>query len=237
MAELEQALVALGRELEIPSAPDLVAPVRRRIAPRRSTRRWVALAVAVLAVGFGVAMAVPPARSAILRFFHVGAVSVERVDTLPPSREAPLTAGLGPARTREDAERVAGFRMSLPRFEGAPPTRYYARRGLIATTIAIGATPVLLTELSGDQSGISKKFVSGATSVEPVDIHSHFGLWLSGGQHVIIYELPNENTIRQLPTRFAGNVLLWAAGDRTFRLEGRIGKSQALKVANELTGG
>ena len=235
MTELEQTLAALGRDLLVPPTPDVVSAVRRRIAPRRRTRRWAVLAVAVLAVGFGVAMAVPDARSSILRFFHIGAVSVERVDTLPASREAPLTAGLGPARTRADAERLAGFSMILPKFKGSSPSRYYARTGLIATTIVVGSQPVLLTEISGDQVGITKKLVSGATSVQPVEVRSHFGLFLSGGRHVIVYDQPGYTDLRRLPTRFAGNVLLWAVGDRTFRLEGRISKAQALRLARELT--
>src|SRR5438309_8365694 len=126
MAELEQALVALGRELDVPLTPDLAGAVRMRIDRRARTRRWLVLVLAVVVVAIGIAMAVPDARSSILRFFHIGSVQVERVDTLPPSREAPLSAGLGPPRTRAEAEQRAGFRIVLPRFKGAPPTRYYA---------------------------------------------------------------------------------------------------------------
>jgi hypothetical protein len=237
MAELEHALLALGRELELPATPDLVTPVRRRIAARRrrATRRWAVLSVAILVVGFGVAMAVPDARSSILRFFHIGSVTVERVETLPPAREAPLTAGLGPARTRADAERIAGFRMILPSFKGQEPTRYYASLGLLSTLLSVHDLPVLLTELSGDQAGFAKKYASGETRVQPVEVRSHFGLFMSGGEHVIVYQVPARNTVHQVATRLAGNVLLWAAGDRTFRLEGRIGESDAMKIARELT--
>ena len=38
MTPLEHALVALGRELELPPAPDLVPAVRARLEPRRSRR-------------------------------------------------------------------------------------------------------------------------------------------------------------------------------------------------------
>src|SRR5437879_1013219 len=153
MTELEQALVALGREVEFPPAPDLAGAVRERIDRRARTRRWLVLALAVLVVGIGIAMAVPDARSAILRFFHVGSVKLERVDTLPNAREAPLTAGLGTPRTRGEAEQIAGFSVILPRFKGAPPGHYYAIRGaLIATVIRSGSTPLLLTELKGDQT-------------------------------------------------------------------------------------
>ena len=73
MTELEQALLALGREVEFPAEPDLATTVGARLRgrPRRVRRLVVALAGAIVA--FGIAMAVPQARSAILDFFHIGA--------------------------------------------------------------------------------------------------------------------------------------------------------------------
>ncbi|TMK55200.1 MAG: hypothetical protein E6G60_20285 [Actinobacteria bacterium] len=236
MAELEQALVALGRELDFPPAPDLSAAVRARIDRRARTRRWLVLALAVVVVGIGIAMAVPDARSAILRFFHIGSVKVERVDTLPRSREAPLTAGLGTPRTRAEAEQIAGFRMILPRFKGAPPKRYFAvRDALIATVIRSGSTPVLLTELKGEQTWLSKKVTDPQTKIEGVRVGSHDGLFLSGGRHVLMYQVsPGE--VGHLYTRFAGNVLIWAAGDRTFRLEGNVSRNEAIRLARLIRG-
>src|ERR671923_2747821 len=96
MPELEQALVALGRELEFPPTPDLVGAVRERLAPRRAWRRPLVFALAAVVVAFGIAMAVPPARSAILDFFHIGSVTVERVETLPRAKPLPFSTGLGP---------------------------------------------------------------------------------------------------------------------------------------------
>jgi len=235
MTELEQALVALGREVEFPPAPDLAGAVRERIDRRARTRRWLVLALAVLVVGIGIAMAVPDARSAILRFFHVGSVKVERVDTLPAAREAPLTAGLGTPRTRADAERRAGFRMILPKFKGAPPSRYYALNGLIATVIRSGSTPLLLTELRGDQAWLGKKIVDPQTKVEGVSVGSHGGLFLSGGRHVLMYQI-SPSDVGQLFPRFAGNVLLWKARDRTFRLEGEVSRDEALRLGRLITG-
>jgi hypothetical protein len=235
MPELEQALVALGRELDVPPTPDLVGAVRARIDRRARTRRWLVLALAVVVVAIGIAMAVPDARSSILRFFHIGSVKVERVDTLPRSREAPLTAGLGPPRTRAEAERRAGFRFVLPRFKGAPPTRYYALTGAIATVIRSGSTPLLLTELRGDQTWLSKKVVDPETRVEGASVGSHGGLFLSGGRHVLMYQTsPSE--VAQIYTRFAGNVLLWSTGERTFRLEGEVSRAEAIRIGRSITG-
>src|SRR5438093_12467983 len=113
MTELEQALLALGQELEYPVTPNLRRAVRERLERRVRTRRWLALALAVAAVGVGMAMAVPDARSSILRFFGICAVKIERVDTPPKSRERPLTAGLGAPGRRAEAERVAGLSIRL----------------------------------------------------------------------------------------------------------------------------
>src|SRR3954452_11507918 len=104
MTELERTLTLLGRELEFPAEPDLRSRVRERIEQKRRVRRALIFAVALVVVAFGIALAVPDARSSIIRFFHIGSATVERVHTLPPARERPLAAGLGPALSRHDAE-------------------------------------------------------------------------------------------------------------------------------------
>src|SRR5258705_5836760 len=132
MTELERALVQLGRELDLAPEPDLRSRVRERIERRRPRyRRALVPALALLLVALGIAMAVPDARSAILRFFHIGAATIERVETLPPARERPLTAGLGPALSLREAEARSG--VSLVLHGGPRPQRFYAQPGLIAT--------------------------------------------------------------------------------------------------------
>src|SRR4029079_19238132 len=125
---------------------------RRRRAPRA-----LLVAVALIVVAFRIALAVPDARSSILRFLHIGSATVERVHTLPPARERPLAAGLGPVRSRHDAEARSGIPLVL---SGVTPTRYYAQPGLIATLLEYRGKPVLLAEMGGDQAGITKKFVT-----------------------------------------------------------------------------
>src|SRR2546425_4400682 len=229
MTELERALVALAREIDFPPEPDLRSRVRERIERKRFARPLV-LAVALLALAFGIAMAVPPARSAILRFFHIGAVTVEQVETLPAARERPLAAGLGPALPLREAEARSGVPLVL---HGPRPERFYARAGLIATLLQYRGKPVLLAELQGDQTGITKKLAGRETTVEPAQIGS-FGLWLAGGSHVLYWEtVPGQPN--QIRPRLAGNVLLWTEGDRTYRLEGDLNKGQMLELAREIT--
>jgi hypothetical protein len=223
MTELERALLAL--DVEFPAAPDLVPGVRARIERRRWQRPLV-FAVALGLVALGIAMAVPDARSAILRFFHIGAVSIQRVETLPPAQQRPLTAGLGRPMSRAAAESEAGFSMRLP--EGMKPTQYYVRPGLIATLLRVDGKPLLLVEFQGDQVSLTKKLAASETSVQPASI-GDFGLWLTGGRHVMRW---SQGT---LETRLAGNVLLWLDEVRTYRLEGALSKEKMLELGRQIT--
>jgi hypothetical protein len=233
MTELERALVAVGQELDFPPQPDFVAGVRGRLERRRLFGwRAVVFAAALVAVAFGIAMAVPPARSAILRFFHIGAGTVEQVDTLPAARQRPLAAGFGPPLARRPAEIRAHLPIRLPDLEGPKPTRYYAQPGLIATLLSYRDTPVLLAEMRDDQVALFKKFTSQANTVEPVDLGSN-GLWVEGN-HVLTWQFGLADT-RQIKTRLAGNVLIWVVGNTTYRLEGELGKSQMLELARRIT--
>jgi hypothetical protein len=230
MTELERALVALGRQLDFPPEPDLRSGVRERIERRPRYRRALVLALAVLVVALGIALAVPPARSAILRFFHIGAVTIERVETLPAAREGSLTAGLGPALPLREAEARSGVPLVLA---GPRPRRFYAQPGMIATLLQHEGKPVLLAELQGNQLGLVKKFATPTTRIGPAPIGS-FGVWLEGGKHVLIWTAaPGE--IRQLEPRLAGNVLIWTEGNRTYRLEGALNKGQMLELGRQIT--
>jgi hypothetical protein len=231
MTELERALFALAGEIEFPPEPDLRPRVRLRLERRRARTRPLLLAFALLVLAVGIALAVPPARSAILRFFHIGAVTVERVEELPPARERPLAAGLGPALPLDRAEARSGIRLIL---HAPRPQRFYARSGLLATLLRYRGEPILLAELQGDQLGITKKLVSSATHVQPAQIGS-FGLWLTGGKHVIYWQEKPGQAAAQLEPRLAGNVLIWTEGGRTFRLEGNVGEEQMLELARDIT--
>jgi hypothetical protein len=235
MTELERALVAVGRDLDVPEAPALAPRVLARIERRSRSRLALLVAVAAAVVAVGIAFAVPQARSSILRFFHLGAATVERVDTLPPAGQRPLAAGFGPARSRTAAERVAGFPIVLPPFAHGAPARYYARPGLIATLFRSHGKRVLLAELDGQQLGFSKKFVSPGTDIQPAEVsRAYDGLWLSGGPHVIVWGPPG-GSMRQFSTRLAGNVLVWQTRSRTYRLEGDVSRGAAIELAGQIT--
>jgi hypothetical protein len=240
MSELELDLRELGGSVAYPATPDLAGQVRRRLAERRpwwravSRRQALAIALAVVAVSAAAVMAVPSARTAVLRFFHIGSVTVERVETLPPARERLVTTGLGRRVSIAEGVRLAGFRMLLPPLD-EPVERVYARSGVQSALLDVpGAGPVLLTEISGRrQLDFAKKFSGGATRVDPVTVNGAFGLWLEGAPHVVAFE-DRSGRFQQFTTRLAGNVLVWTRGDLTLRLEGKLTKARALELARSI---
>jgi hypothetical protein len=241
MTDLERELSELGALVALPGAPDLTAGVAARIAegpPRRrlpllTRRQLLAVALAVLVVAAAAVMAVPSARTAILRFFHVGSVTVERVQTLPEAEERPLVAGLGRPVSPDVATRRAGFRMRFPPLDDAVE-RIYVRDGLQAAILDVrGAGPVLLTEIRGNQFGLTKKLAGQGTRLEEVFVNGDFGLWIEGAPHVLLFQ-DRFGRIQDLRTRLAGDVLIWTHGGLTYRLEGPLTKAEALELARSI---
>src|SRR5205823_10953262 len=99
--------VNLEQELRaVPIAWPETPTLRVELAPRgRAWRRPLVLGLALVLLALAIAFAVPPARSAILRFFHLRGVTIERVDTLPDAAAKSLEAGLGPPPAPHDAAR------------------------------------------------------------------------------------------------------------------------------------
>jgi hypothetical protein len=242
MTELEVQLRDLGATVAYPPTPDLAGAVRRRLAERpmpwwraRSRRQALAIALAVLAVAVAAVMAVPEARTAILRFLRIGSVTVERVETLPPAQERPLSVGLGRRVSVAEGERIAGFRMLLPPLK-QPVERVYARGNMQSAFLDVpDEGSVLLTEIRGsDQFGFAKKAAGEGTRFEEDVVNGEFALWIVGAPHVVMFREPN-GQIREVTTRLAGNVLVWTRGDLTLRLEGELTKERALEIARSTT--
>jgi hypothetical protein len=231
VTELERQLLAL--EIAMPEEPDLAPAVLARIDGRPFPwRRAAVLAIALVLVAIAAAFAVPQARTSILRFFHLGAATVERVDTLPPAVERSNAKGLGRALPLEAAQRAVGFRLALP---GVRPARAYVLGGELASVFlhARGQT-VLLSELRSSNELLLKKMVGGATFVEPAQVGGSSGLWIVGAPHTLTY-IDRKFGYHQQTILVRGNVLLWIHGPLTLRLEGKLTKAQAVELARRIT--
>jgi hypothetical protein len=238
VTSLELQLRALGQELELPPEPDLTVAVLGRLEGRRPFpwRRATALAFALVAIAVATAFAVPQARTAILRFFHLGGATVIRVETLPPALERKQAGGFGTPMARAEAERQLGFGLALPRFAGAGPRRVYVIGKSVGTVLLRWHDRrVLLSEFPSyfGAQGL-KKFAGGGTIVEPVTVNGRAGLWIEGAPHTLTYVEPNSG-FRERPILIRGNVLLWVRGALTLRLEGHLTRSQALELARTIS--
>ena len=233
MTSLEIRLRALGHEIDVPPARDLAPSVLRRLEGRRpfAWRRAAVLALALVAIAVGAAFAVPQARSAILRFFHIGGEKIIRVDTLPPAVERSEAAGLGSPVSRGQAESTLGFRFLLP--PGKPSEHVYLLGDSVGTVVLRWhGRPVLLSEFSSAGEMGLKKLTSNQTHLQWVRVDGRDAVWIRG-THTLTY-FDRQLGFREQTIRVRGNVLVWTRGLLTLRLEGDLSRSQAIALAETI---
>ena len=238
MTELERNLRALGAEMAFPQTPDIAATARRRLearAPRRplsGRRRTLVVALALLVLAFATALAVPPARTAMLRLFALEGATVRLVDDLPRVR-AYADVDYGERTSLGEARRRVGHGVLAPKRLGAPDAVYVATtRPGEPVTLRYGseeAPRLLVTQFSGEPL-IEKVGTAGKTQVEPVLVRGERGLWIHGRRHVVFFR-DESGAVAADEARVAGNTLLWVRGALTLRIEGRLTKARALAIA------
>ena len=244
MTELELQLRELGRELDLPSAPDLAPRVaaRLRAEPTRRLRLLrprLALVLAALAIALVGALAVPPVRAALLELLRIGGVRIERVERLPEIAPRPGLA-LGTEVALAEARRRAGFAVEVPDEDvwGEPDAVFVRPLAPgFAVSLLYGSEErvrLLVTELRGrTEPVLVKKTAAAGTRIERVTVRGRPGFWISGAPHGVIFRDAN-GRIREDAYRLAANVLLWAEDGTTYRIEGRLSLPDALAVAESL---
>jgi hypothetical protein len=253
MTDLEQALVRLGADLAFPETPDIAGSVRRRLGerPRRAAlrlpeRRTIAVALALLALAVGVAMAVPPARAAILEFFHLRGATVRQVETLPRVEDHIAAAlELGEPVSLDEAARRAQFEVLVPE-ELGDPDGVYSSSLLVGGKVSLVYRPrddlprsrftgvgVLITELRADiNPSFVDKLADQVTRIERLTVDGEPAVWLEGGPHVVFFDTPSGFGEDQ--ARLAGNTLLFERGNLLVRIEGNMSREQAIAIAESL---
>jgi hypothetical protein len=242
VSELEQTLRSIGRELDIPESPELTLRVLGGLgqpARGRPTRRLVAVFAVLLAAALAATLAIPDARSALLRFLQIGSERIELVDELPDVSPVPAELDLGRALgervSLEEARRRAGF--DLLELAEPPDRVYVGARGTVwflygrpaAVRLLIAQTP----GVEVDEPFILKKLVDAGTQVEEVTVRGVPAYFLSGGPHVVIL-LDEHGIPYQETARLARDVLVWEERGRTIRLEGDLTRAGALALAESL---
>jgi hypothetical protein len=240
MTGLELELVAIGRHLDVPEAPDLAPHVLAQIGtPRRQApRRRLVLALAVVALAvFLATLAIPDARSALLRFLQIGGDRIELVDELPAVAPSPpeLDLILGKRVSLDEARRLAAF--DLLELEEEPDSVYIGDRGTVwflygrpdSVRLLVAQTP----RLAIDESFLLKKLAGAGTIVETTTVRGVPAYFLSGAPHVVIL-VDESGTGVPETTRLARDVLVWEEDGRTVRLEGDLTLAEATELAESL---
>jgi hypothetical protein len=248
LTELELQLTALRDDVAWPPTPDLAAAVQARVAvepPRRARRRApapgrrlaaVLVAVVVALVAFGALFAASPSVRATVRdWLGIGSVRIARVQRLPdisPARQLLLgrRATVAQADAHLGSPIATVHALGAPDaiyVEDAPPPRvslvYAARPGLPPGTAGVGA---LLDEIQGDATAFIEKFVAGGVPITPVRVNGERGYFI-GGPHAV-------NMPEELRPRIAGNTVVWLHDAVTYRLETKLGRAAAVRLAESV---
>ena len=224
MPDLERDLAALARVVDLPADRDLAPAVLARLHKPTYAGRWrraAGIAALVLVVGLTATMAVPDARTAVLRFLGIKGATVIRVDELPPVAAEPPqfgeSVGIG------EAERVVGFRPLL--IDGRSPDDVRIDRFSPYYILLHYGEPGVRLRLTEMVGGAIEKYARVEQRVERVEVNGDPGIWVEG-RHVVSEPLG-------LP-RLSGNVILWEQQGLTLRLEGGFTKEQALDLARSV---
>jgi hypothetical protein len=250
--------VAVGRRLREVPAPSRWSPASLRIRLRGALRpvfqpAWQPVVVALLvivALLSGTLAFSPTARRAVADWLGLRGVRIQFTPT-PAASPLPLGTGLnlGERMTLAEAQARVPFRILVPHVpELGPPDAVYVRRGNFdpQVTLLWHARPglpkaretgegLLLTQFrAGVDAEYIKKVSFEATTLEPVTVNGGEGFWIAGPPHQLSF-VDKDGALLPDTVRLAGNTLLWEQGDLTVRIEGKLTKDQALRIASTVS--
>jgi hypothetical protein len=222
MTSLEHELRGLAPFVDLPAERDFVPAVRERIGERRPRPGKLVLALALVVAALAVAFAVPPARSAILRWLGFQNVRIELVDKLP---EAPVrgSLALGPRTTLAEARQRVAYDIVTSARLGSPE-EIHVLGDQVAFVYGRRLTVIQV------QGRFIEKMVGPGTRIDATPVNGEPGYWISGKPHYFTY-MDKDNQFRKAGFHLAGNTLVWQHGELTVRIEGKVTRAQASAIA------
>jgi len=259
--EFENQLRSIANGMEYPRTPDIAGSVVTRLHPstrsRFVLRRW-AWSLTILLVLLSSLIAIPPVRAAILEFIQVGIVRIfpqggeptpEVVTTATPENSIPLAVTpnatsplLIPFLDRiagetelVNAQQITSYEIMLPSYpqELGLPDHVYVQDAEGAMTILVWTDPeqpervtMSLHFIPAGHWAINK---FGPVEIQETEVNGHRAIWAVGP-----YPLMMSNGRLRVERLIDGQVLIWADGDLTYRLETDLSLDEAIKIAESL---
>jgi hypothetical protein len=224
MTNLEQELRGLAPFVELPPERDLTGAVRARIGARRPRPGRLALALALVVLAVAVAFAVPPARSSILRWLGLGNARIEFVDRLPNvDTRRPLD--IGERTSLGEARAGVPYHVLTSTLVGSPDEVH-----LLGDQVGFVYGDHKLVVLQSRGTFFTKE-VGPGTHVQNFLLDGRPALWISGASHFFGYIGGHGEQPRAAQLYLAGTVLIWQRGALTLRLEGKLSRVEAVRIA------
>jgi len=244
---VESELRAAGRELEVPPASDLTAAVRQRLEGRAVRRRHVPdlgagilrrqlgwrAALVVVAACLAVLIATPQGRAVIVHVLRFAGVELRQEPG--PVRSPGSSASLPGERpmSLEEARHLASFPILVPVALGRPAGVVVSDGGRVVS-LTYRRTPygqLRMDEFAGHLDPIYfEKFIY-FSNVTEVEVNGTKALWIKG-PHELMYVTRDGTPAIASARLTTGNTLIWDTRQVALRLEGNLGKTAALAIAN-----
>ncbi|HEX6675284.1 MAG TPA: hypothetical protein VF486_09690 [Actinomycetes bacterium] len=247
----ERVRARLEEAPERPAAPGL------RVLPGRPrARRLVLAGLAAALLAAAVLVLSPTTRDAVADLLGLRGIKIQLGGPPTSATSSPATSelgglggqlGLGHRTTLGRARASVKFPVLVPTEAGfehpdavyADPDQpadgrvdlvYRARPGLPASPYTEAG--LLITEFRANvDEGFMKK-LSGGGEVQFLTVAGGPGYWLPQ-PHGLAY-VDRDGSFQDERSRLAGSTLIWQRGDVTFRLEGRVSREQAVRIAESM---
>ena len=262
MSELERELFenqmkSIAKRMDYPRTPNIAGSVMTRLCAstrRRFFSRKLAWSLTMILVLFSSLMLIPPVRAAVVEFIQIGIVrifprpidviSTATPDSLIPETATPsIPAGtLIPSLSRiagettlADAQKRLDYSILLPTYPSdlGSPDHVFLQDAEGAMTILVWLDPrqtnrvlMSLHFVPEGSWGIEK---SEPRFIQQANVNDQPAIWAVGP-----YPLRLSNGDLDFTRLIDGNVLIWADGNLTYRLETNQPLEEAIQIAESL---
>jgi hypothetical protein len=222
--------------------------------PRRLRPVWVAVCLLAACLAL---LAVPQVRAGLVEWFRIGAVRIfvgEVTPTataesalstdlplsdLPTQTTTPISAreiilSLAGATSLAEAQAKAAYPLLRPRYPpdlGRPDHVFHQRQPMGDTIIMLWLEPDRPHEirLAFYQIHVPDYAIKYHSLIEETTVNDRHAIWFEGGH---LLQLVDGRSAEHLFVD--GNVLLWADGEVTYRLESQLSLAEVLAIAESL---